>query len=90
MTWKNDSDAYEQRATYGSIEDQLKTASQKWFNKNYDKTYEQTKAYVDALGAGEYTFTSPYVIADIVADSTERLVLVSYDRINNSVTVRVK
>lgn len=87
MTWKNDSDAYETRATYGSIEEQLKTASQKFFNKNYDKTYEQTKAYADSLPPGTYTFQYPYVIVDIVAD-TPGLSLVSYDRAGDKITVQ--
>lgn len=87
MAWKNDSNAYELKPVYGSIEDQVKADAQKWFNKNHDKTVEQTTQYLSNLENGTYTFTYPYAILEVVEKNPEYKIT-SYG--SNSITVVIE
>lgn len=87
MTWKNDSNAYEVKPTYGSIEEQLKTASQKWMTKNHDAALEQTRKHIASLPSGEHRFQYPFVITEIIA-ADPSLHLVDFDRLNQIVVIR--
>jgi hypothetical protein len=82
--WKNDSNAYSLPPVYGSIEDAIRAASQKWMTKNKETAVLQTRKFMAEAAPGTYLFHYPFVILEIVEENPS-LSISAYD--GNIVTV---